>query len=675
MKRGGLALVVFAAIVWALGVPAARAVVSGPVANNDTYTTPSDTQLVVAAPGYLANDTGLGGGEAPHFLGSTSSGTFVPQVDGSFVYTPNPGFHGLDEAAYCLSTTSVCESAAAFIAIHVVAPVAAGDAYSMPFDTTLTVVAPGFLGNDTGINSPEVPQFIANAQHGSFVSQTDGSFVYTPTLGYHGVDTLAYCIAAASICETSNVFIDITVVGPPPPVANDDGYSTPSDVPLTVAAPGYLANDTGLSGGEAPIFLGSTSNGSFAHQPDGSFVYTPNPGTHGLDQAAYCLSRTSVCESAAAFISIQVVPPVANDDSYTIPADTILTVPAPGFLGNDTGIHAGEVPFFLGNPSNGTFTPQADGSFTYSPNLGSHGLDTAAYCLTSTSTCESAAAFINIQVVPPTAVSDSYSMPMDTTLTSPAPGFLGNDTGIAGGQVPQFIANATHGSFVSQADGSFVYTPNVGFHGLETLAYCLMKASICETPNVFIDITVFDPATTTTTTSTTTTSTTTSTTTTSTTTSTTSTTSTSTTTTAPATTTTTSASTTTTTTAPTTTTTAGGSTTTSTTSGSSTTTTSPTSSSTSTTDPSSSTTSTTAGGSTTSTTRAGSSTTSTTGLGVLPASTGQDGGTTTSTSPNGSLPVTGGASLVLVEVGLALVLVGLAAVMVNRRERRSLARR
>ena len=583
MKRGGLALVVFAAIVWALGVPAARAVVSGPVANNDTYTTPSDTQLVVAAPGYLANDTGLGGGEAPHFLGSTSSGTFVPQVDGSFVYTPNPGFHGLDEAAYCLSTTSVCESAAAFIAIHVVAPVAAGDAYSMPFDTTLTVVAPGFLGNDTGINSPEVPQFIANAQHGSFVSQTDGSFVYTPTLGYHGVDTLAYCIAAASICETSNVFIDITVVGPPPPVANDDGYSTPSDVPLTVAAPGYLANDTGLSGGEAPIFLGSTSNGSFAHQPDGSF--------------------------------------------------------------------------------------------TYSPNLGSHGLDTAAYCLTSTSTCESAAAFINIQVVPPTAVSDSYSMPMDTTLTSPAPGFLGNDTGIAGGQVPQFIANATHGSFVSQADGSFVYTPNVGFHGLETLAYCLMKASICETPNVFIDITVFDPATTTTTSSTTTTSTTTSTTTTSTTTSTTSTTSTSTTTTAPATTTTTSASTTTTTTAPTTTTTAGGSTTTSTTSGSSTTTTSPTSSSTSTTDPSSSTTSTTAGGSTTSTTRAGSSTTSTTGLGVLPASTGQDGGTTTSTSPNGSLPVTGGASLVLVEVGLALVLVGLAAVMVNRRERRSLARR
>ena len=51
------------------------------------------------------------------------------------------------------------------------------------------------------------------------------------------------------------------------PVANDDSYTTPSDTQLVVAAPGYLANDTGLSGGEAPIFLGSTSNGSFAHQP------------------------------------------------------------------------------------------------------------------------------------------------------------------------------------------------------------------------------------------------------------------------------------------------------------------------------------------------------------------------------------------------------------------------
>src|SRR5258706_2854530 len=61
--------------------------------------------------------------------------------------------------------------------------------------------------------------------------------------------------------------------------------------------------------------------------------------------------------------------PVANNDSYSMHlSNVILTVPAPGVLGNDTdadGDHLTAV--VVTNPTNGALTLNADGSFTYVP--------------------------------------------------------------------------------------------------------------------------------------------------------------------------------------------------------------------------------------------------------------------------------------------------------------------
>jgi hypothetical protein len=61
-------------------------------------------------------------------------------------------------------------------------------------DTTLNVVAPGVLGNDTdpdGDTLSAIPvSGPANAQ--SFVLHSDGSFDYTPNAGFFGVDTFTY---------------------------------------------------------------------------------------------------------------------------------------------------------------------------------------------------------------------------------------------------------------------------------------------------------------------------------------------------------------------------------------------------------------------------------------------------------------------------------------------------
>jgi len=72
-----------------------------PIAVNDNYAVQSGQQLVVAAPGLLANDSDPE--SAPLTVGwgtSPAHGTFQGSPNGSFTYTPDPGYVGPDSFLY-----------------------------------------------------------------------------------------------------------------------------------------------------------------------------------------------------------------------------------------------------------------------------------------------------------------------------------------------------------------------------------------------------------------------------------------------------------------------------------------------------------------------------------------------------------------------------------------------
>src|SRR5262249_31447350 len=86
--------------------------------------------------------------------------------------------------------------------------------------------------------------------HGT-LSGTGPTFTYTPAANYNGSDGFTY--RANDGILDSNVAAVAIVVQPvnDAPVAGDDSYATDEDVPLTVAAPGVLGNDTDADGGPA----------------------------------------------------------------------------------------------------------------------------------------------------------------------------------------------------------------------------------------------------------------------------------------------------------------------------------------------------------------------------------------------------------------------------------------
>ena len=91
------------------------------------------------------------------------------------------------------------------------APLCQDDAYTTNEDTALTVnAANGVLANDTP-NGGTVT-FAATSQNGTVAGNADGSFTYTPNVGFTGQDIFTYTVANASGQATCTVTITVQAV-------------------------------------------------------------------------------------------------------------------------------------------------------------------------------------------------------------------------------------------------------------------------------------------------------------------------------------------------------------------------------------------------------------------------------------------------------------------------------
>src|SRR5439155_5138393 len=114
-------------------------------------------------------------------------------------------------------------------------------------DGTLTVGAPGVLGNDSDIDSATITAvLVAGPAHGTLTLNANGSFTYTPAGNYAGPDSFTYKANDGSL-DSSVATVSITVAAVnDAPVAASDSYTTDEDTTLAIAAPGILGNDSDI---------------------------------------------------------------------------------------------------------------------------------------------------------------------------------------------------------------------------------------------------------------------------------------------------------------------------------------------------------------------------------------------------------------------------------------------
>ena len=456
-----------------------------PVAVDDTYTTDEGVTLSVDAPGVLAND------EDPEsetlmaiLVTGTTNGALTLNDNGSFTYAPEAGWSGTDTFTYTANDSNLDSNVATVtITVNPVneAPTAVDDTYVTDENIPLTIAAPGVLDNDDDPDGDTLAAvLVVGVTNGTLTFNPDGSFTYTPNAGWSGNDTFTYT-ANDSLLASNVATVTITVNAVnEAPVAVDDNYTTDEGTTLTVSAPGVLANDDDPDGDALTAALDAgPGHGTLTLNPDGSFIYTPESGFSGTDSFTYT-ANDGTLGSATATVTITVNPvneaPITVDDTYATDEGVTLSVNAPGVLANDDDPDADTLTAVLvDGVSHGTLTLNPDGSFVYTPDTDFAGTDSFTY-RASDGELESATATVTITVTavnhPPVAAGDACTLEQDTTHTEPAPGVLANDDDPDGDDLTAVLeSSVSHGSLTLNTDGSFTYTPNAGWSGIDTFTY------------------------------------------------------------------------------------------------------------------------------------------------------------------------------------------------------------
>ena len=459
-----------------------------PVANDDNYTTQEDTQLN----GSVAdNDTDPDNDPLAYTLNnSTSNGTLIFTVDGTFSYTPNAEFYGTDSFTYTVcDDLGECDDAVVTITVtQVIDPHTAVDDYvTTPVNTSITI---NVLDNDINPEGLALSTFIASGPfNGNATLNINGTLIYTPDPNFVGLDSIVYFACnSLGVCPEATVYINV-VLPSNPPVAENDVFNIFENTTLDNT---LTANDSDPDG-DVLVYsiVNNTVDGTFTLNPDGTFSFIPNTNFFGTVIITYeACDPFGVCDQA--LVTINVYPVNTAPDAV----DDLINVSI-----NET--YEGDVSFndietdgdlttytLVDNVSNGTLTFNNDGTFTYTPNPDYIGSDVFTYSLCdATLLCDTATVLINVVEANegPDATNDDYVIDEDEVLTAN----VGDNDTDADGDILTFAvtSNVANGTLQFTSDGGFIYTPNAEYSGTDSFSYSVCDpAGVCDYADVTITI-------------------------------------------------------------------------------------------------------------------------------------------------------------------------------------------
>ncbi len=152
-------------------------------------------------------------------------------------------------------------------------PVANPDAYSVNEDGSLSVNAPGVLGNDSDLQNESLTASLASGPaNGTLSFNADGSFTYTPNPNFHGSDSFTYAVTDGTYSPIAKVTLTVTSVNDPPVV--DLNGADESGIDFSAA---FRAGDPPVWIGDADLTLTNAESGVVGQAVSGTgIIYVVN---------------------------------------------------------------------------------------------------------------------------------------------------------------------------------------------------------------------------------------------------------------------------------------------------------------------------------------------------------------------------------------------------------------
>ncbi len=397
------------------------------------------------------------------------------------------------------------------------APQPQSDTYTTFEDQPLDVSATtGVLANDTddyraGLLAATSTTTFATAQSGTVTLRPDGSFSYTPAVGFTGSDTFTYT-PTDSYATAGTTTVSITVVDPvvTPIITRSESYEAHQGEDLVVSeANGLLSNDVGTSG-SLTLVTGSVSatHGSIANVSSaGSFTYKPLAGHLGFDTMTYLVTDGNQTVTVNASVAVTNRSPVAVADTFMMVAspDGSDTATLPfAILENDydadgdtltletaNGLAFNGSPLTMNKPGEGTFRIEVDQTVRFTPDAGFVGSSSINYTVWDGAQSSTGSIVVQVTNERPQGYGDRYRFHhTETGGASPTPitvsdGLRLTDFDSNHHEYVAVLRDASTGDISSsgttstaqggtvalQPDGSFTYTAPIRFIGNDSFSY------------------------------------------------------------------------------------------------------------------------------------------------------------------------------------------------------------
>ena len=445
-----------------------------PVAVNDSVTTGTNT----AVNGDVStNDSDANGDTLTYSVGTgPSHGSVTLNANGTYTYTPANGYAGADSFTYSVSDGhGGTATGTVSVSVNNAPPVLAPIGSQSGTDAQVVSLDLGSLASD--VDGPTRIWSASGLPTGLSIDGSTG--IISGTIdkaasaagGGSGVYSVSVTVADGAGGTATRNFT--WTVSNPAPVAADDTFST---TPGTAVAGTVASNDHDPDGDAMSWAVsGAPTHGSVTVNTDGTFTYTPTTGYVGSDSFTYRVTDAQGA-STTATVTISVanrapvtVGTVAAQTSNDYASVTLATAANFNELDGEaltysaTGLPTGLTINASTGVISGTIASGASGAT-------GHGTYAVVVTAVDPHGASASQAFNwAVNNVAPVATADTFSTNAQTPVTGSV---AANDTDADHDTLTYALTGqAAHGTVTFHADGSFSYTANPLFGGVDTFTY------------------------------------------------------------------------------------------------------------------------------------------------------------------------------------------------------------
>jgi len=295
-----------------------------PIALNRSVSTLEDTAASITLLAFDQNDDQVTFTVEDGPTHGTLSGTSP-----TLIYRPAANFNGTDSFTIRANDgQATSDPGTVSIAVQAVndPPVAAGEAYTVQAGQTLTVAAPGVLGNDSDVEATALSaQLVTGPAHGALTLNANGSLSYAPSAGYSGQDAFSYR-ASDGPGASGPAAVSITIL---------PGDTTAPLVTIMAPAAGAIVSGTVTVSANASDSTGVVGvqfllDGAPLGTEDSTAPYSTTWSSTGVADGAHQLSARArdAAGNQATAGAVGII--VRNTVADTIAPSVTMTAPAPG---------------------------------------------------------------------------------------------------------------------------------------------------------------------------------------------------------------------------------------------------------------------------------------------------------------------------------------------------------